>query len=76
MVMSLAEYELQAKIVKETIKILESRIKNIHHQLEINPNDTMLKRDLRNLTMDMTITMNELEQTEKVLDQYYSENAM
>ena len=76
MIMSVEEYELQAKIVKQTIKILESKIKEVRQQLEANPYDTMLKRDFRELTMDMTITINELEQTESALESYYSQNVL
>ncbi len=72
--MSVAEYELQAKIVKQTIKILENKIIDVRRKLETNPHDTMLKRDFRELTMDMTITINELEQTESALESYYSQN--
>ncbi len=75
MVMSLAEYELQVRIVKQTIRILEGKIESLQQQLKVDPSDTMLKRDLRELTMDMTITKNELQQIESAIDEYYSQNA-
>lgn len=73
--MSLAEYELQVRIVKQTIRILEGKIESLQQQLKVDPSDTMLKRDLRELTMDMTITKNELQQIESAIDEYYSQNA-
>ncbi len=76
MVMSLAEYEMQAKIVKETITILESKMSNVHRELRFNPDSTILKRELRELTLDMTITINELEQTENALERFYSSNVL
>ena len=76
MVMSVAEYEMQAKIVKETITILESKMSNVHRELQFNPDSTILKRELRELTLDMTITINELEQTENALERFYSSNVL
>lgn len=76
MVMSLAEYEMQAKIVKETIIILESKMNKVRSHLRLNADCTMLKRELRELTLDMTITINELEQTENALEKFYSSNVL
>lgn len=67
MIMSMTEYTMQAKIVKETIQILTDKIINVRKLLEVNPHDAKLRRELRELTLDMTITLNELEQTEKAL---------
>lgn len=76
MVMSIPEYLKQAKIVKETIQILDDNIKRVHSLLEVNPHDARLRRDLRMLMLDMKITLNELEQIEKILkSQHISTNS-
>lgn len=74
MLMSFSEYVMQSKIVKETVQILSVKIRNVKLQLEANPHDANLRRELRELTLDMTITLNELELTEKALRSFYGKN--
>ena len=54
-------YEKQLDKAKETLEILEQKLHLIRQELKENPIDANKMRDLRNLTLDMTITLNEIE---------------
>ena len=57
-------YEKQLVIAKETLEMLEDELHLIRQSLKENPIDPEKMRDLRNLTLDMTITLNEIENCE------------
>lgn len=61
-------YEQQVKKAKETIDILENKLQEVRLKLEQTNNYEYLKQ-LRLLTLDMTITLNELEHSQFNLDQ-------
>lgn len=60
-------YEQQLVIAKGTLETLESKMHTISQELKNNPIDADKMRDLRNLTLDMTITLNEIENYEDQL---------
>jgi len=62
------EYEVQLKAAKQTITLLEDRLYAVKRNLEKDPNNTAFHRELKNLTLDMTITINELEHAESALE--------
>lgn len=62
--MSCQEYELQIKKARETITLLEARLEKVRSKLERSPEDATFRRELKQVTLDMTITLNELEHAE------------
>ncbi len=55
------DYELQVEKARETVKVLEEKLTNVRTQLDHKPEDAIFRRELKQLTLDMKITMNELE---------------
>lgn len=55
------EYELQIRKARETIMVLETKLIHVRQKLERDPEDALLARELKQITLDMTITVNELE---------------
>ncbi|RZJ70704.1 hypothetical protein [Flavobacterium sp.] len=55
------DYELQVEKARETVKMLEEKLRNVRSQLDQKPEDAIFRRELKQLTLDMKITMNELE---------------
>jgi len=61
-------YVLQVKKAKETVAILENELHQIRLKLKNNPMDANFLRELKRVTLDMTITLNELEHSQSMLD--------
>ncbi|RZJ66155.1 MAG: hypothetical protein EOO50_10845 [Flavobacterium sp.] len=61
MKMPCQEYELQIRKARETIGLLEDKLQKVRQKLEKSPEDATFRRELKQITLDMTITMNELE---------------
>lgn len=61
------EYEYQIEKAQETVKILEERLRAVRTKLDQKPEDAIFKRELKQLTLDMKITMNELEHAQTEL---------
>lgn len=68
MVLSRFEYDLQAKKARAAIVKIEEKINLVKNSLFLTPECPTLRRELRNLTLDMTITINELEHAESALE--------
>ena len=60
-------YEQLLVIAKGTLETLENKLHKIRVELKNNPIDAEKMRDLNNLTLDMTITLNEIENYEDQL---------
>lgn len=63
------KYVLQVVKAKETLGILEGDLHNIRIKLKSNPTDAGHLKELKKITLDMTITLNELEHCQYMLDE-------
>ena len=63
------KYVLQIVKAKETLGTLEEDLHNIRIQLKNNPNHSNLLKELKQVTLDMTITLNELEHSQHMLEE-------
>ena len=61
-------YVLQVKKAKETAAVLENELHQIRLKLKNNPTNADSLRELKRITLDMTITFNELEHSQSMLD--------
>lgn len=61
-------YVLQVKKAKETVGVLEAELHQIRLKLRNAPTDATLLRELKRITLDMTITLNELEHSQSMFD--------
>ena len=61
-------YVLQVKKAKETVGILEGELHQIRLKLKTAPTNADFLRELKRITLDMTITLNELEHSQSMLD--------
>lgn len=61
-------YVLQVKKAKETVAVLENELHQIRLKLKNNATNADLLRELKRITLDMTITLNELEHSQSMLD--------
>jgi len=57
-------YEMQVERARETARILEEKLTNLRSKLDLNPEDATYRRELKQLDLDMKITMNEIEHAE------------
>jgi hypothetical protein len=62
-------FALQVIKTKATLATLENDLHNIRQKLNDNPNHAGHLKVLKNITLDITITMNELEHCESKLDE-------
>lgn len=62
------EYESQIERAQEAVKILEERLYKVRYNLDKNPEDAVYRRELKQLSLDMKITMNELEHAQSELE--------
>jgi len=62
------KYVLQIKKAKETVGILEGELHQIRLKLKSAPMNADFLRELKRITLDMTITLNELEHSQSMLD--------
>lgn len=68
MKMPYQEYEMQIKKAYETISLLEEKLNHVQLKLQKSPDDAIFRRELKQITLDMTITLNELEHAQSVLE--------
>jgi len=61
-------YVLQVKKAKETVGVLENELHQIRLKLKTAPTSAEYLRELKRITLDMTITLNELEHSQGLLD--------
>ncbi|MDD5150928.1 MAG: hypothetical protein PHC28_10705 [Flavobacterium sp.] len=66
------QYKKQHKNAKEILDILEKNRAEIDFKLKSDPSNANLHKDLRNVNMDIRITMNEIEHTEFRILEYES----
>lgn len=59
---------MQIKKAHETIGLLEEKLNHIQLKLQDNPDDAVFRRELKQITLDMTITLNELEHAQSELE--------
>jgi len=57
-------YKSQYKKAKETLEILEKQKAEINFKLESDSSSATLHKDLRDINMDIRITVNEMEHAE------------
>lgn len=62
------KYMLQIQKVRETIDYLENELDRIRKKLKDSPNHSDSLRELKQRTLDMTITLNELEHCQSMLE--------
>lgn len=62
------DFETQIKKVQETVTLLEERLKKVRLNLDKKPDDAIYRRELKQLNLDMKITMNELEHAQNGLE--------
>lgn len=68
------KYKQQVNKAQETVGIIESELNRIHLMLQKNPNNAIYLQELKNTTLDMTITLNELEHSQQALEQCMSKS--
>jgi len=61
-------YVLQVMKAKETMGMLEAELHEIRLNLRNNPTHSGHLKDLKKITLDMTITLNELEHCQSMLE--------
>ena len=66
-------YSDQVKKAKETVALLENQLHEIRLKIQ-KDNKAEYYQELRQLTLDMTITLNELEHSQYNLDQCMNQN--
>ena len=69
------KYQQQVKKAKETVGILENELHQIRLKLKNAPTDAAFLKELKRITLDMTITLNELEHSQNLLDECREKNA-
>lgn len=65
-------YLLELQKVKETAALLESELDGLKLKLRANPIHSGYLKDLKRVSLDMTITLNELEHCQSKLDECYA----
>ena len=59
-------YELQMYRSKETMVALENKLYQVRLHLKNNPQDAMQNKTFREITLAMTITLNEIENIQRL----------
>ena len=67
-----ATYEIQLSRAKDALELLECKMHEVRLFLKDNPDDAMQLKKMRELTLDMTITLNEIEGVQEYLDEINS----
>jgi len=62
------QYKQEIEKAKETIGLLEGELHEIRLKLKNSPNNAILMQEMKRVTLDMTITLNELEHSQNSLD--------
>ena len=65
---SCQKYEQQITKAKETIGLIEQELNRVRLKLQNDPNNAVYMQELKNISLDMTITLNELEHSESALE--------
>lgn len=65
---SCQKYEQQITKAKETIGLIEQELHQVRLKLQNDPNNAIYMQELKNINLDMTITLNELEHSESALE--------
>ncbi|WP_291105146.1 MULTISPECIES: hypothetical protein [unclassified Flavobacterium] len=65
-------YKSQYKKAKETFEILEKQKAEINFKLESDSSSATLHKDLRDINMDIRITVNEMEHAQFRIQEYES----
>ena len=68
------KYVLQVNKARETINILESELSEISRKLKATPTDANYLKELKRVTLDMTITLNELEHSQSLLEECHAQS--
>lgn len=63
------KYRQQVNKAKETMEKIENELQQIKTKLQKSPNNANYLQELKNTTLDMTITLNELEHSQHKLEQ-------
>ena len=63
------EYQQQIQIAKETVGKLEDDLHIVRNKLQKEPLNAEYLKHLKQITLDMTITLNELEHSQSFLSQ-------
>ena len=66
------KYEIQLSRATDALEILESKMHEVRLFLKDNPDDAMHLKKMRELTLDMTITLNEIEGIQEYLNEINS----
>jgi len=70
---SCQKYEQQITKAKETIGLIEQELHQVRLKLQNDPNNAIYMQELKNISLDMTITLNELEHSESALENCISQ---
>ncbi|HMI06088.1 MAG TPA: hypothetical protein VK528_00975 [Flavobacterium sp.] len=62
------QYLLQIQKAKDMLVVLEAEMHNVKTHLKSKPDDAYHMRELKQITLDMTITLNELEHCQSMFD--------
>ena len=63
------KYKQQVNKAKETVGLIEGELHQIRLKLQKNPTNATYLQELKNTTLDMTITLNELEHSQNALEE-------
>lgn len=63
------KYKQQVTKAKETVGIIEEELYQIRLKLQKDPTNAVFLQQLKNTTLDMTITLNELEHCQNALEE-------
>ena len=65
-------YQQEIRKAKQTIGVLENELHLIRLKLQKNPTSAIFMQELKNIMIDMTITLNELEHAQYSLEKCIS----
>lgn len=63
------KYKQQVNKAKETLAFIEEQLYQIRLKLQKDSNNAVFHQELKNTTLDMTITLNELEHSQNAFEQ-------
>jgi hypothetical protein len=70
-----SKYKQKVSKVKETVAMLEEELYQIRLKLQKDPNNAAYLQKLKNTTLDMTITLNELEDCQNAFEECQSKHS-
>lgn len=71
-----APYHAQIERAKEMLRMLEDELFTVRGKLQANPDDAMGTRELKRINLEVTITLNELEHSQYMLDRCVAKRAV